>query len=76
MKNIMNGMERDTNFTREEKVRLYLERHPEVFTDDFMEMLADRYLNCNTIRRTFKDMYPAILIQDIIPNLHVIPNDI
>ena len=75
MKNLrkMNGVKMKTSFTKNERIRIYLEHHPEVFTDDFMEELADRFLNCNTIRNTFKTIYPAILTNDIIPNVDIMP---
>ena len=47
----------------------------EVFTPEFMKLLADRFLNYNTVRERIKRLYPSItreLVQnniiDIIPN--------
>lgn len=73
---IQTEMEVKTSYTWNEGIRLYLEHHPEVFTDEFMEELADRFLNCNTIRQTFKAIYPAILANDILPNADIIPSNI
>ena len=44
------------NFDEMEKMRIYLEYHPEVFTEDFMVLLADRYLNYLTVRKRIKEM--------------------
>ena len=38
------------HFDKLEKIRIYMEYHPEVFTEDLMEYLADTYLNYNTVR--------------------------
>lgn len=76
MKSLMikNGMKMRTNYTWNEGIREYLETHAnEVFTDEYMEELADKFLNCNTIRSAIKALYPAILINDILPNVDIIP---
>ena len=57
-----------------EKIRIYLEYHPEVFTEDFMELLADRYLNYLTVRKRIKEMWPELCRQNI-NNFNIIPND-
>lgn len=68
-----NGMRTMNKLTWDEKVREYLENHKdEVFTDEFMEELVYRFLNCYSIRSTFKVIYPAIIANDIIPNLDII----
>ena len=39
------------NFDELEKIRYYMEYHKEeVFTPEFMKLLADRFLNYNTVR--------------------------
>ena len=76
MKRLAEMTEVKTDYTWDEGIRLYLEHHPEVFSNEFMEELADRFLNCNTIRKTIKDIYKIILVNDIIPNLDIIPSDI
>ena len=62
------------NFDEMEKIRIYLEYHPEVFTKDFMELLADRYLNYLTVRKRIKEMWPELCRQNI-NNFNIIPND-
>ena len=64
-------------FNEMEKIRIYLEHHPEVFTNEFMEELADRYLNYNTVRNRIKTLYPSIVRElhennqiDIIPDAY------
>ena len=57
-----------------EKIRIYLEYHPEVLTEEFMEQLADRYLNYLTVRKTIKNMWP-ILCQENKDNFNIIPSD-
>ena len=67
-------MKTKDRLTDVEKIRIYLEHHAdEVFTPDFMEELADRFLNINTIRTTFKRIYPRILHEEIIPNAEIMP---
>lgn len=63
------------DFNELEKMRIYLEYHPEVFTDDFMEELSDRFLNYSTVRKKIKELYPRILRADIANNIDLIPND-
>ena len=57
-----------------EKIRIYLEYHPEVFTPEFMELLADRYLNYLTVRKKIKEMWPQ-LCRENIDNFTIIPCD-
>ena len=59
-----------------DKIRFYLESHPEVFTDELMEYLADTYLNYNTVRNAIKEQYPSI-VRELLENnrIDVIPND-
>jgi hypothetical protein len=64
------------HFDELEKIRIYMEYHPEVFTEDLMEYLADTYLNYNTVRNRIKALYPSI-VSDLVKNkqIHVIPDD-
>ena len=57
-----------------EKIRIYLEYHPEVFTEEFMQQLANRYLNYLTVRKKIKEMWP-ILCQENKDNFNIIPTD-
>ena len=64
------------DFNELEKIRIYLEYHPEVFTNDFMEELADRFLNYNTVRERIKKLYPSI-VRELIENntIDIFPNE-
>jgi len=65
------------DFNRLEKIRVYMEHHKEeVFTPEFMKVLADRYLNYNTVRERIKKLYPTI-VKELIKNnvINVIPNE-
>jgi hypothetical protein len=57
-----------------EKIRIYLEYHPEVFTEKLMQQLAERYLNYLTVRKTIKNMWP-ILCQENRDNFNIVPSD-
>ena len=57
-----------------EKIRIYLEYHQEVFNPEFMELLADRYLNYLTVRKKIKEMWPQ-LCRENINNFTIIPCD-
>lgn len=49
------------DFNRLEKIRVYMENHKEeVFTPEFMKILADRYLNYNTVRERIKNSIPPL----------------
>lgn len=62
------------NFDEMEKIRIYLEYHPEVFTEEFMELLAKRYLNYLTVRKKIKEMWPELCCKNI-NKFNIIPND-
>ena len=61
-------------FDKLEKIRIYLEYHPEAFTPEVMELLADRYLNYLTVRKKIKELWP-ILCRENIDNFNIIPSD-
>ena len=52
-------------FDEIEKIRIYLEYHPEVFTEEFMQLLANRYLNYLTVRKRIKEMWPELCRKNI-----------
>ena len=56
------------------RIRIHLEKHPEVFTQEFCEYLADRFLNVNTIRKTIKEEYPEWVKKNI-NDFYVIPEE-
>ena len=65
------------DFDRLEKIRVYMEHHKEeVFTPEFMKILADRYLNYYTVRERIKKLYPSI-VKELLKNnvINVIPNE-
>lgn len=62
------------NFDEMEKIRIYLEYHPEVFTEEFMELLAKRYLNYLTVRKRIKEMWTELCRKNI-NKFNIIPND-
>ena len=62
------------NFDEMEKIRIYLEYHPEVFTEEFMQLLANRYLNYLTVRKRIKEMWPE-LCRKSINKISIIPNN-
>lgn len=61
-------------FDEMEKIRIYLEYHPEVFTEEFMQLLANRYLNYLTVRKKIKEMWPELCRKNI-NKFNIIPND-
>lgn len=61
-------------FDEMEKIRIYLEYHPEVFTEEFMKLLAKRYLNYLTVRKKIKEMWPELCRKNI-NKFNIIPND-
>ena len=65
------------NFNRMEKIRVYMEHHKEeVFTPEFMKLLADRFLNYYTVRERIKKLYPSI-VKELSENnvINIIPNE-
>jgi len=55
------------------RIRIYLESHPEVFTQELCQELADRLLNVNTIRKTIKQEYPMWLKKNM-NNFYILPD--
>ena len=65
------------DFDKLEKIRVYMEHHKEeVFTPEFMKVLADRYLNYYTVRNRIKKLYPTI-VRELIKNntISIIPDE-
>lgn len=65
------------DFDKLEKIRVYIEHHKEeVFTPEFMKLLADRFLNYFTVRNRIKKLYPTI-VRELIENnvINIIPNE-
>ena len=57
-----------------EKIRLYLDLHPEVFTEEFMEEIAQKFLNYHTVRKYIKDNWYEITAE-LIDDITIIPKD-
>ena len=65
------------DFNKLEKIRVYMEHHKEeVFTPEFMKILADRYLNYYTVRNRIKKLYPTI-VRELIKNntISILPDE-
>ena len=62
------------NYDEIDKMRIYLEYHPEVFTEEFMEELANKYLNYLTVRKKIKEMWSILCIENI-NNIEILPNN-
>ena len=72
----MKKIQKMSNLSWDERMRMYLENYAqEVFKPELMEELADKFLNYNTVRKTIKQLYPEILIEDILPNCNLIPDN-
>jgi hypothetical protein len=64
------------NFNELEKIRIYMEYHKdEVFTEELMEELAERFLNYHYVRAKIKELYPRIIKTDIMNNVNLIPDN-
>ena len=57
---------------RYKKIKQYLDYHPEVLTEDFCEMIADRFLNVNTIRKAIRQEYSKYIIENR-NNFYLVP---
>ena len=63
-------------FNELEKIRIYMEYHKdEVFTEELMEELAERFLNYHYVRTKIKELYPRIIKTDIMNNVNIIPDN-
>ena len=56
------------------RIRIYLEKHPEVFTQEFCEYLAESFLNLNIIRKTIKEVYPE-WVRNNINDFYLLPEE-
>ena len=73
-KALIYGMEKKSlnDLSRTEKIRLYLNDHPEVLTEKLMAWVASYFLNYGYIRMRIKELYPEIIHQNIMKNNFVI----
>lgn len=64
------------DFNELEKIRIYMEYHKnEVFTPEFMNELAERFLSYYNVRKKIKELFPRIVRTDIKNNVNIIPDD-
>lgn len=64
------------HFNELEKIRIYMEYHKdEVFTEELMNELADKFLNYHYVRTKIKELYPRIVEADIMNNVNLIPDN-
>ena len=73
MKKTMKKMEY-AKLDRHERIRAYLEKHPEVLTDELMEYVADRILNVNNVRKAIRNQFPTV-VSEIKDNFDLIPDE-
>ncbi len=53
-----------------------MEHHKdEVFTEELMNELADKFLNYHYVRTKIKELYPRIIKTDIMNNVNLIPDN-
>ncbi len=63
------------DFNDLERIRVYMEYHPEIFTDELMEYLSFYFLSYYQVRKTIKKLYPSIIKKMVKNNeIDVIPN--
>ena len=69
-KALIYGMEKKSlnDLSRTEKIRLYLNDHPEVLTEKLMAWVASYFLNYGYIRMRIKELYPEIIHKNIMNN--------
>ena len=60
------------DLSRTEKIRLYLNDHPECLTEKLMAWVASYYMNYGYIRMRIKELYPQIVHENIMKNNFVI----
>ena len=77
-KALIYGMEKKSlnDLSRTEKIRLYLNDHPEVLTEKLMAWVASYFMNYGYIRLKIKELYPQIIHENIMKdNFVVIPDN-
>lgn len=60
---------------RKEKICLYLKDHPEVLTQELMDEVATRYMNCGYIRNAIKNIYSQFVLENVTNNNFIIVPD-
>lgn len=60
---------------RKEKICLYLKDHPEVLTQELMDEVATRYMNCGYIRKAIQRIYSQFILENLTNNNFIIVPD-
>ena len=58
--------------SKTEKIRLYLNDHPECLTENLMAWVASYYMNYGYIRMRIKELYPQIIQENLMNNNFVV----
>ena len=61
--------------SKTEKIRLYLNDHPECLTENLMAWVASYYMNYGYIRMRIKELYPQIVQENLMNNNFVVTPD-
>lgn len=61
--------------SKTEKIRLYLNDHPECLTEKLMTWVASYYMNYGYIRMRIKELYPQIVKENLMKNNFVVTPD-
>lgn len=71
------GMERKSvdELSKTERIRLYLNDHPECLTERLMADVAARFMNYAYIRMRIKELYPKIILENLLKDNFVIIQD-
>jgi len=77
MKRLLNRAERKSydELDRDEQVCIYLRDHPECLTERLMADVAARFMNYAYIRMRIKELYPKIILENLLKDNFVIIQD-
>lgn len=70
-------MERMTfdDLGRKEKICLYLKDHPEILTQELMDVVCTRFMNIGYIRKAIKNIYSQFVLENVTNNNFIIVPD-
>ena len=73
-KALLYSMERKNvdELSQTEQIRIYLKSHPECLTEKLMAWVASYYMNYGYIRMKIKELYPQIILENVMKNNFVI----
>lgn len=60
---------------RKQKICLYLKDHPEVLTQELMDEVATRYMNCGYIRKAIQRIYSQFILENLTNNNFIVVPD-